>query len=347
MTKQLILDLDPNALENKLKELGEPKFRSAQVLEGLYKHHYNSFEQFPNLPKTLISKLEDEFLLDPLNLVSSVRSRDKKTEKFLFSLHDGTRIETVLMKYAERNTVCISSQVGCPLGCVFCATGQMGFTRNLSVGEILGQVLHIMRHLENEGKNLTNIVYMGMGEPFLNYTNVLASVDLLTDHTLINFGARRITISTVGLIPKLKEFTKLNSQVNLALSLHAPGDDLRSQLVPNNRLHPLKPLLAACREYVKTTRRRLTFEYALIQDVNDSEQHARQLIGLIKGMLCHVNLIALNPSKKYPFPGSSNERVQAFLTILQEAGIPTSIRSRKGIEINAGCGQLAQAQQSK
>ena len=347
MTKQLILDLSPIELANKLQELGQPKFRSAQLLEGIYKHHYDTFERFPNLPKPLITKLEEEFFLDPFRLVSSVLSRDKKTEKFLFELQDGNRVETVLMKYAERNTVCISSQVGCPLGCVFCATGQMGFTRNLSVGEILGQALYSMRHLENENKKLTNIVYMGMGEPFLNYPNVIESVNRLTDPDLINFGARRITISSVGLIPKLKEFTNLNSQVNLALSLHAPTDELRSQLVPNNRLHPLKPLLAACREYVSKTKRRISFEYALISEINDSDQHARQLISLIRGMLCHVNLIALNPSKKYPMPGSSGQRVQAFLAILQEAGIPASIRSRKGIEINAGCGQLAQTQESK
>lgn len=347
MTKQLILDLKPDELALKIQDTGQPKFRSIQVLDGLYKHHYNSFERFPNLPKSLISVLDGEFILNPLSLVSSVISRDKKTEKFLFALQDGNRIETVLMRYADRNTVCISSQAGCPLGCVFCATGQMGFNRNLSVGEVLGQVLYCMCHLKIENEKLTNIVYMGMGEPFLNYTNVMESIKRLIHPDLINLGARRITISTVGLIPKLKEFTELDSQVNLAISLHAPTDDLRSQLVPNNRLHPLKPLLAACRDYVNKTKRRISFEYALIQDVNDSDQHARQLINLIKGMLCHVNLIALNPSNQYPLPGSSSQRVQAFLNILQEAGIPASIRSRKGIEINAGCGQLAQVQESK
>lgn len=345
MAKQLILDLKPEELALKLQQMGQPKFRSVQLLDGLYKHHYDSFDRFPTLPKTLITQLESEFVLNPLELVSKLQSRDKKTEKFLFSLQDGKQIETVLMRYADRDTVCISSQVGCPLGCVFCATGQMGFTRNLSVGEILGQVLHCMRQLESEGKNLTNIVFMGMGEPFLNYFNVLEAIDRLIHPDSMNFGARRITISTVGLTPKLKEFTQLDSQVNLAISLHAPTDELRSQLVPNNRLHPLKPLLAACRKYVNKTKRRLSFEYALIEGVNDTDQHARQLISLIKGMLCHVNLIALNPSKKYPFPGSSSQRVQAFLAILQEAGIPSSIRSRKGIEINAGCGQLAQAQE--
>lgn len=347
MTKQLILDLDPENLLSYLLSIGQPKFRAQQILDGIYKHHYDSFDRFPNVPKKLAENLDQTFFLDSVHLESSILSRDRKTEKFLFTLHDGKQIESVLMKYSDRNTVCISCQVGCPLGCVFCATGQMGFARNLSVGEILGQVIYTMRHLESHGEKLTNIVYMGMGEPFLNYAAVMQSIDRLTDARLFNFGARRITISTVGVIPKLKEFTALDSQVNLAVSLHAPSEELRSQLVPNNRIHPLKPLMAACRDYVNRTKRRLTFEYALIQDVNDSELQARQLVSLIKGILCHVNLIALNPSKEFPMPGSTRERVDAFLAILQEAGIPSSIRLRRGIEINAGCGQLAQAQQSK
>ncbi len=347
MTKQLILDLNVTELEQKLRELGQPKFRHQQVLEGIYKHHYEFFDRFSNIPKNLSAQLESIFSFDSVNLVSTIHSNDKKTIKYLFSLHDQHKIETVLMKYNDRNTVCISSQVGCPLGCVFCSTGQMGFSRNLSTGEILGQVLYIMRELEKNSEKLTNIVYMGMGEPFLNYSNVMESVNRLTDPDLFNFGARRITISTVGIISKIKEFTSLDSQVNLAISLHAPTDELRSQLVPNNRIHPLNPLIEACREYVDSTRRRITFEYALIQDVNDNEQQARQLFSLLKGILCHINLIALNPSKEYPLPGSSRDRVDAFQSVLQQAGIPSSIRLRRGIDINAGCGQLAQSQLSK
>lgn len=347
MTKPLILDLEPAALAARLTELGQPKFRVQQILDGIYRHRYESFERFPNIPRSLILKLEDEFELNAVNLAASIQSKDKRTTKFLFSLQDGAQIETVLMKYSERNTVCISSQVGCPLGCVFCATGQMGFSRNLSVGEILGQTIFVMRHLEKSQERLTNIVYMGMGEPFLNYAAVMGSIERLTNPDLLNFGARRITLSTAGLIPRLKEFTRLNSQVNLAISLHAPNDALRSELVPNNRLHPLKPLLAACRDYVDHTKRRITFEYALIEDVNDSELQARQLVNLLRGLLCHVNLIALNPSKDYPYPGSSRERVDAFLKVLSDAGIPASIRLRRGIEINAGCGQLAQSLKSK
>lgn len=347
MDKQLLLDLNKEELADELKKLNQPAFRSKQILEGIYKHHYRDYSAFGNLPNSLKEELDAIFLIDPIISSQSIVSRDKKTIKYLFEVQQGSRIETVLMKYSDRNTVCVSTQVGCPMGCVFCATGQMGFTRNLSAGEILGQILFIMRALEANGEKLTNIVYMGMGEPFLNFTAVMRSIETLTDSDLLNFGARRITISTVGILPRMKEFTELDSQVNLAVSLHAPENELRSQLVPANRMHPLKSLIAACKEYTDKTRRRITFEYALIDGINDSENQAKQLISLVKGMLCHVNLIALNPSKEYPLPGSSRERVDAFAKILTDYGIPCSVRLRRGIEINAGCGQLAQSQQSK
>ncbi len=347
MDKQLILDLNQEELAEELKKLKQPSFRAKQVIEGLYKHLYRDFSEFGNIPNSLKDDLDSTFLIDPIVVKDSVVARDKQTEKYLFEVQQGNRIETVLMKYSDRNTVCVSTQVGCPLGCVFCSTGQGGFTRNLSAGEILGQIMFVMRLLKATDEKLTNIVFMGMGEPFLNYSAVMKSIENLTNPELLNFGARRITISTVGIIPKLREFTAMDSQVNLAVSLHAPENELRSMLVPANRLHPLKSLIDACREYTDKTRRRITFEYALIQDVNDSDTHAKQLISLIKGMLCHVNLIALNPSNEYPLPGSSRERVDAFAKILTDYGIPCSIRLRRGIEINAGCGQLAQSQQSK
>lgn len=347
MDKQLLLDLSKEELAEELKKLQQPGFRAKQVLEGIYKHHYRDFSEFRNVPNSLKTDLEAGFLIDPIVSSESIVSKDKRTIKYLFEVQQGSRIETVLMKYSDRNTVCISTQVGCPMGCVFCATGQMGFSRNLSSGEILGQVLFVMRALEVNSEKLTNLVFMGMGEPFLNYPAVMKTIDNLTDPELLNFGARRITISTVGIIPKLKEFTALDSQVNLAVSLHAPENELRSKLVPANRMHPLKSLIAACKEYTDKTRRRITFEYALIDGVNDSDIQAKQLISLVKGMLCHVNLIALNPSKDYPMPGSSQERVNAFAKILTDYGIPCSIRLRRGIEINAGCGQLAQLQQTQ
>ena len=347
MDKQLLLDLTKADLSEELKSMNQPAFRGKQILEGLYQHHYQSFSELTNLPNTFKAELNAKFLVDPTKSHTSITSQDKRTSKYLFEVLEGNRIETVLMKYSDRNTVCISSQVGCPLGCVFCATGQMGFTRSLSAGEIIAQVLFVMRTLKARDENLTNIVYMGMGEPFLNYASVMRSIEILTDPELLNFGARRITISTVGIIPKLKTFTALNSQVNLAVSLHAADNELRSQLVPANNLHPLKPLIAACRDYVDSTHRRITFEYALIDGGNDSDNQAKQLINLIKGMLCHVNLIALNPSKEYAMPGSSRERVDAFAKVLSDYGIPNSIRLRRGIDISAGCGQLAQSQQSE
>jgi len=249
-----------------------------------------------------------------------------------------------LMRYERRNSLCISTQVGCPMGCVFCATGQMGFIRSLTSGEILAQVLHFVRKLQAESQNLTNIVYMGMGEPFLNYEATMDSVRRLMDPRGLNFGARRITISTVGIIPKIEQFTKENLQVNLAVSLHSADNSLRSQLVPANRIFPLSKLIPACKAYTEQTHRRISFEYALIDGVNDSREAALALAGLLKGMLCHVNLIALNPSKKYPLQGSPKAKVHAFSTILEEHGIPVTIRLRRGVEIQAGCGQLASAE---
>lgn len=347
MDKQLLLDLSKDELAEELKKLNQPGFRTKQILEGIYKHHYRDFSEFGNIPNSLRADLDPNYQIDPIAISDSIVSKDKRTIKHLFEVQKGNRIETVLMKYSDRNTVCVSTQVGCPLGCVFCSTGQMGFTRNLSSGEILGQILFIMRTLEADGEKLSNIVFMGMGEPFLNYPAVIRSIETLTDADLLNFGARRITISTVGIISKLKEFTELDSQVNLAVSLHAPENELRSRLVPANRMNPLKALIAACKEYTDKTRRRITFEYALIDGINDSETQAKQLISLVKGMLCHVNLIALNPSKDYSLPGSPRERVDAFAKILTDYGIPCSIRLRRGIEINAGCGQLAQSQRTE
>ena len=344
MPKRLIYDLDFEALGAALTELGEPAFRTQQLWEGLYTRFYTDFAQFSNIPKNLRDSLSAQFIIDPLHVQKTLLSQDGLTEKVLFTLPDNLSIETVLMRYERRNSLCISTQVGCPMGCVFCATGQMGFIRSLTSGEILAQVLHFMRKLQAESQNLTNIVYMGMGEPFLNYEATMDSVRRLMDPRGLNFGARRITISTVGIIPKIEQFTKENLQVNLAVSLHSADNSLRSQLVPANRMFPLSKLIPACKAYAQQTHRRISFEYALIDGVNDSREAALALTGLLKGMLCHVNLIALNPSKKYPLQGSPKAKVHAFSAILEEHGIPVTIRLRRGVEIQAGCGQLASAE---
>jgi 23S rRNA (adenine2503-C2)-methyltransferase len=344
MAKPLIYDLDFESLNSTLAELDQPPFRTQQLWEGLYTRLYTDFSQFSNIPKDLRDSLSKQFIIDPLRVQKSLRSQDGLTEKVLFALQDGTSVETVLMRYERRNSVCISTQVGCPMGCVFCATGQMGFVRSLSSGEILAQILYFMRQLQAENQKLTNIVYMGMGEPFLNYEATMDSVRRLMDQQGLNFGARRITISTVGIIPKIEQFTEENLQVNLAVSLHAADNALRSQLVPANRMFPINKLIPVCKAYTEKTHRRISFEYALIDDVNDSREAALALASLLKGMLCHVNLIALNPSKKYPLQGSPKAKIHAFSATLEEQGIPVTIRLRRGVEIQAGCGQLASAE---
>lgn len=233
------------------------------------------------------------------------------------------------------------------MGCVFCSTGQMGFQRNLSSGEILAQVIHFQRLLHAEGQAVRNIVYMGMGEPFLNYEQVSKSIDALSDPERLGIGSRKITVSTVGVLPKIAKFGEDHPQVNLAISLHAANEELRSQLLPANRIYPLRALMKTCQEYIQATNRKITFEYALIDQINDSPEQAQEFAELVKGMLCIVNLITLNPSKDYPTPGSSRERVESFRQILVDNGVQVTVRLRRGIEIKAGCGQLASPENFK
>lgn len=344
MTKPLIYDLSTAQLSQVLQELDQPAFRLKQLHQGLYNKLYARFEEFDAIPKALRSALDERFTIEPLSVAKTLRSHDGNTEKKLFSLQDGNLIETVLMRFERRNTLCVSTQVGCPMGCVFCATGQMGFVRNLSAGEILGQIIHFQKELRAGDEALRNVVYMGMGEPFLNYPNVSQSLDYLSDPERLGLGARHITVSTVGVIPRIAQFGEQHPQVNLAISLHAPTDELRTRLLPANRQYPLEKLMQACRDYISQTNRKLTFEYALIDGLNDSPEHARQFAQLVRGMLCIVNLITLNPSKKYATPGSPPAQVQAFRDVLVEHGVRVTLRLRRGLEINAGCGQLASAE---
>ena len=245
------------------------------------------------------------------------------------------------MHYDRRKTLCISTQAGCAMGCVFCATGQMGFKRHLTSGEIVEEVLYYARMLRAEGEQVTNVVFMGMGEPFHNYDATMSAIQRLNHPEGMNLGARRFTISTVGLVPVIKRFADEKSQVNLAISLHAANDELRSSMLPINRKYPIEELMTACREYIEKTGRRLTFEWALIQDVNDSVETARELGNLLRGMIAHVNVIPLNPTHKFAGKGSTRERAAAFKAELEQAGIPCTVRMRRGIDIQAGCGQLA------
>ncbi|HOG80178.1 MAG TPA: 23S rRNA (adenine(2503)-C(2))-methyltransferase RlmN [Anaerolineaceae bacterium] len=340
-TLPLIYDLTLPELEAALKDLGQPAYRARQIWQGLYHQLWDDPAQFTALPAALREQLQKSFRFQVLTTQQTLHSSDGETVKTLFKLPDDRMIEAVLMRYNERKTLCISSQAGCAMGCVFCATGQMGFLRHLSSGEIVAQVLHYARMLRSEGFEVTNIVIMGMGEPFHNYDATMAAIDRLNDAEGLNLGARRFTISTVGLAPTIRRFAAEKRQVNLAVSLHAANDTLRSSLMPINRKYPLDVLISACRDYVNETGRRITFEWALIQDVNDAPEQARELAALVKGLLCHVNIIPLNPTHKYSGMGSTRQRAQAFQAELERVGIPCTIRLRRGIDIQAGCGQLA------
>lgn len=363
----LIYDLDLDELTKILQEWNEPAYRARQIWQGLYQHLYNSPEQFSNLPKPLRQKMAQEFTFSPFTVKTYLDSSDGFTRKTLFELPDKNLIEAVLMRYGDpadyvpsppssltqgeghkgegriRRTLCISTQAGCAMGCVFCATGQMGFKRHLTSGEIVAQVMYYARTLKDVNESVTNIVLMGMGEPFHNYNNTMAAIDRLNDPEGFNFGARRFTISTVGLVPQIRRFADEKRQVNLAISLHAADDDERLAIMPVNKRYKIDDVIEACRYYVQQTGRRVTFEWALIHGVNDTPEVARKLAARLKGLLCHVNAIPLNPTAGYEGRAADRQRAALFKETLEQAGIPCTIRMRRGIDIQAGCGQLAGA----
>ncbi len=346
-----IYDLTLDDLQSKLKDWGEPAFRAKQIWEWLYARLADSYTAMTNLSKPLRDRLAAAYPIEPLTPQIDLLSTDGWTRKILFRLPDRAQIETVLMEYDTRNTVCVSTQAGCAMGCTFCATGQGGFQRNLSAGEIVEQVLFFDRELRKANRQppaashqITNAVFMGMGEPFANYNSLLAALDRLSDPIGYNFGARRITVSTVGVVPMIERFAQEHSQVNLAVSLHAATNALRESMLPINKRYPLEVLLPACRAYTATTHRRISFEWAMIAGVNDTPEQARALVHLLAGLLCHVNLIPLNPTTGYDGAASTRERIAAFRVILDEHHIPNTLRVRRGIDIHAGCGQLRQAQ---
>lgn len=346
----IIYDLDLDELTQLLKEWNEPAYRARQIWQGLYKHYYTKPEQFTNLPTALRKKLAEHLNFSPIKPKLYMDSSDGQTRKTLFELQDGKVIEAVLMRYDPdtfkgrgRRTLCISTQAGCAMGCVFCATGQMGFKRHLSGGEIIAQVMYYARMLKQENEAVTNIVLMGMGEPFHNYDNSMEAIDRLNDPEGYNFGARRFTISTVGLVPMIRRFADEKRQVNLAISLHAAEDESRVAMLPINKKYKIDDVLEACRYYIAQTGRRVTFEWALIHGVNDTPEVARKLASKLKGMLCHVNAIPLNPTAGYQGRATDRQRAAIFKQTLEQAGIPCTIRMKRGIDIQAGCGQLAGA----
>jgi len=338
--KVALLDLTYPELENLILSLGQPPYRATQIVEWLYKHLASDFKEMHNLPLALRDRLAEVSEIGRLTPLEEVTSQDGLTRKVLFSLPDGHTIESVLMHYKRRHTVCLSTQVGCPIGCPFCATGQAGFERDLSPGEIVEQVLYFARELRETGQRLTNLVFMGMGEPFLNWEATWKAVQALTDPRRFGLGARHLTISTAGLVPGIEALAREGSQVGLAISLHAANDDLREMLVPLDRRYPLEALIEACRDYVKRTGRRITFEYALIEGLNDSPSHAQELAGLLSDLLCHVNLIPLNPTAECGWRGSPKDVVLAFQRELRKEEVPVTVRIDRGLDIQAGCGQL-------
>lgn len=362
----LIYDLDLPTLETLLKEWNEPAYRAKQIWQGLYHHLYSSSDQFSNLPASLRKKMAEELRFTPFTVKTYLDSADGSTRKTLFQLPDGNLIEAVLMRYGDpaddpqmatsdtnrrgakqRRTLCISTQAGCAMGCVFCATGQLGFKRNLSSGEIVAQVMYYAQMLKEQNEAVSNVVFMGMGEPFHNYDNVMAAIDRLNDADGFKFGARRLTISTVGLASQIRKFADEQRQVNLAISLHAADDEERLAIMPVNKRYKIDDVIEACKYYIEKTHRRVTFEWALINGVNDTPEVAQKLARRLKGLLCHVNAIPLNPTQGYDGEATDRQRAQLFKETLEHAGIPCTIRMRRGIDINAGCGQLAGAESEK
>lgn len=336
-----LYDLDLPALTDLLKGWEQPVYRAKQLWAWLYQNKVETFEAMTNLPKALRERLAAETVIGTLTLVSDQLSIDGQTVKRLFRLPDGQLIESVLMEYDDgRRTACISTQAGCAMGCVFCATGQMGFARHLTDGEIVQQALHFARLLEGQGDRLSNIVLMGMGEPLHNYENTLKAIHKLHDPDGLNIGARHITLSTVGLVPAMRRFADEGLQVGLAISLHAATDEERNALLPVNRRHPIADVISAARYYVSKIGRRVTFEWALIRGENDTIEQAARLGTLLKGLLCHVNMIPLNPTGGYDGAPSDLDRVDAFQAELTRHGITSTVRVRRGIDIQAGCGQL-------
>ena len=338
MTNKSIYNLSREALENYFLSKNLAKFRATQVFEALYRQKKSSFEEINNINKDVKKILSDDFSFDFLTEVKKEESADGTT-KFLFSLDDGALIETVLMVHPYGYSVCVTSQVGCNMGCKFCASGQVKKIRNLTASEMVLQVLTIDNYLNERDKNVSHVVIMGIGEPFDNYDNVMDFVRIINDAKGLAIGARHITISTCGLVPKIKEFSNFPLQVNLAISLHFPNDYLRSTYMPINKKYPLDELMDAIKYYYEKTNRRITFEYILLNNINDSINHAKELVTLLKGTNAYVNLIPYN-STTSEFTRTTPERRDAFFNYLSKQGINAIVRKEHGSEIDAACGQL-------
>ena len=337
--KPLLLNNTLSEMQELASAMGQPAYRARQLMEWLYQKRASRFDELTNAPKVWRTQLEEAYLLNPFRSFSAQAAADG-TRKYLFELHDGRYIESVSIPMKEHLTLCISTQVGCQLGCAFCLTGKQGFFRNLETGEILGQILAAQRDAP-PGSRISNLVLMGMGEPLLNYANVTKAIRLMLAEEGLNFSNRKITLSTAGIVPNMRELGQEDFTINLAVSLNAPTNDLRSELMPINKTYPLEELLAACRAYPLPERRRITFEYILIKQVNDAPAQAKELAQILQGIRCKINLIPLNPTSRSTYQPPTESAMLEFQEILANRGYSAFIRASKGADISAACGQLS------
>lgn len=330
-----IYDFTLQELEEYFIKIGEKKFKANQVYDWLYKKRVTSFDEMTNLKKEVIEKLKQDFTME--ELVVLAKQKDTDVEKYLFGLSDHQKVEAVLMHHDYGKSLCVSTEVGCNMGCAFCESGRLKKVRNLTPSEMVLQLLQIekLSHLR-----ITHVVLMGIGEPFDNFSNVMKFVEILKQPKGIELGARHITISTCGIVPKIKEFMKLQDQVNLAISLHAPNNELRNKLMPINKAYPLEVLIPTLKEYIEKTHRRLTFEYIMLKNVNDTEECAKELCELLKGMNCYVNLIPYNETSHFEFQKSDQKQVMKFYDTLKKNKINVTVRREFGSKVMAACGQL-------
>lgn len=343
--KPLIYSLRLEEMKQWLEENGEKAFRATQIFDWLYVKRVTAFEEMSNLSKALRDKLNEEFRINALTEITHQESADG-TIKFLFQLIDGHAIETVIMRHNYGNSVCVTTQVGCRIGCTFCASTLGGLKRNLDAGEIVAQVLQAQRALDADEGRVSHVVVMGIGEPFENFEPLLSFLNIINDNRGLNIGQRHITVSTSGIVPKIYEFAERGGQVNLAISLHAPNTELRTKLMPINRGFPLEKLMEACHHYIAKTGRRISFEYGLFGGQNDQPHHAEELAELIGDMLCHVNLIPVNYVPERDYVRTAKNDIFTFKRILDDRGINVTIRREHGSDIAAACGQL-RAQHAK
>ncbi|MBD3156923.1 23S rRNA (adenine(2503)-C(2))-methyltransferase RlmN [Candidatus Peregrinibacteria bacterium] len=332
-------------VKKQLKEHGIAEYRANQIFKDVFHNGIDTYDEMTTLPAYVKDFVKENVPIYSIVPHTENNSDNGNTHKVLFTLEDGNTIEAVLMRFEDgRNTVCVSSQVGCAMNCRFCATGTLKFKRNLTYEEIADQVLYFAVKMKKEGQRVNHVVYMGMGEPLLNYKQVEKSIDLLRDKTALHIGSRNITVSTCGIVPEIKRFSNDFQQVNLAVSLHAPNDRIRNTIMPVSKQFPLENLMDACREYTEKTHRRITFEYVMLHDINDGEKEAHELARLLRGMLCLVNLIPYNETAIKKIQGSSSKRINTFKSILESNGIQVTKRVSLGQDIDAACGQLARKQ---